>query len=88
MKRWIAYGAALTLTAGLVAGCDGAAEQPDARSDGAEAEVLEGSISDAMIPLDQVRSQAPRAVIDDEDTATQDAAEDTPEATPEDGEGD
>ncbi|MFB0612578.1 hypothetical protein [Aurantiacibacter poecillastricola] len=42
--------------------------------DGREAsgEVLEGSISDEMLPLDQVRSQPPLAVEADEDGDTED----------------
>lgn len=42
----------------------------DVENDGREAsgEVLEGTISDAMLPLDQVRSQAPLAA--PEETAT------------------
>ena len=46
--------------------------------DGREAsgQVLEGSISDEMIPLDQVRSQAPLAEAD----ASEDGETDEPEA--------
>ena len=39
----------------LVAGCGG--EAPDEGS--VEGEVIEGTISDAMLPLDRVRSEAP-----------------------------
>jgi len=48
----------------LLAACGGGGDEPqgdggDGRT--ATGEVLEGSISDAMIPLDQVKSQAPLA---------------------------
>ena len=48
----------------LLAACGGGGDEPqDGGGDGrtATGEVLEGSISDAMIPLDQVKSQAPLA---------------------------
>lgn len=56
----------------------------DTQDDGREAsgEVLEGTISDAMLPVDQVRSQAPLVeVVEDEgeDGTSSDAS--TPSAT-------
>ena len=59
---------ALALPAVLLAGCgDGPAEDDDRTASG---EVLEGTASDAMIPLEQVRSQPPLA----RDRATAEAA--------------
>lgn len=48
----------------LLAGCgeEPVAEPTDNDGRAAEGEVLSGTISDAMLPLDTVRSQAPRAV--------------------------
>jgi hypothetical protein len=46
----------------LLAACDQGAPSDDSRS--ASGEVLEGTISDAMLPLDTVRSQAPLAPIE------------------------
>lgn len=54
MRRTIAV-AALAV---LLAACDGGAGG-DAAAGGAEGEVLGGTISDAMLPLDTVRSQSP-----------------------------
>ena len=42
----------------------------------ASAEVLEGSISDDMLRIEQVRSQAPSAAGEDEDSDNEDEAED------------
>jgi hypothetical protein len=43
----------------VLAGCDKAKQAPTRNS--AAGEILEGSVSDAMLPLDTVRSQAPLA---------------------------
>lgn len=46
----------------LVAGCEDQAAAPSAaQGQAASGEVLAGSISDAMIPLDQLESEAPLA---------------------------
>lgn len=60
IRRTIVLGAPLVLA---LSACDSEPEV-DVEDDGREAsgEVLEGTISDAMLPLDKVRSQAPRAV--------------------------
>lgn len=47
---------ALPLVAAIAA-CGGDVPDPDEDSRQAEGEVLEGTISDAMIPIDQLRSQ-------------------------------
>ena len=54
----------------LLAGCNGEPEAP-AETGEAEAsgEVLEGSISDEMLPLDELRSQAPQADPEPEEAA-------------------
>lgn len=57
MKRTAAL-AALVL---LAAGCSEDATAPAKEGGRAAGEVLGGSISDAMIPLDQIESQAPLA---------------------------
>lgn len=53
----------LAAAAAILAGCNGDPEQEADGGNGSAAsgEVLEGSISDEMIPLDQLRSQPPRA---------------------------
>lgn len=57
MKRFALL--AMTL---LASGCTEEASAPAAQQGGAASgEVLEGSISDAMIPLDQLESEAPLA---------------------------
>ncbi len=48
-----------TIAVTLLAACGGEAPSEDSRA--ATGEVLEGTISDAMLPLDQVRSQPPLA---------------------------
>lgn len=52
----------------LLAGCgeEPVAEPTDNDGRAAEGEVLGGTISDAMLPLDTVRSQAPRAAAESE----------------------
>lgn len=50
---------ALILIATL--GCAGCQEAPKAATASADGEILPASISDAMLPLDSVRSQAPLA---------------------------
>lgn len=69
----------------LIAGCSEDAASPE--SDGREAsgEVLEGSISDAMLPIDEVRSQAPLAASEPSEGAPSPAPaqEPSPEPAPE-----
>lgn len=56
MRSWLTVVAG----AGLLAGCGGDPAGRDASDDRkAAGEVLGGSISDAMIPLEQVKSQSP-----------------------------
>ena len=61
----------LALTAPLLLALSACGDDPavDVENDGREAtgEVLEGTISDEMLPLDQVRSQAPLAEPDARD---------------------
>ena len=59
---------AALITLALLAGCgeEPVAEPSDNDGRAAEGEVLGGTISDAMLPLDTVRSQAPRAVVESE----------------------
>lgn len=48
------------VAAAMLAACDGEAPVEDVATEGeASGEVLEGTISDAMIPLDDLRSQPP-----------------------------
>lgn len=49
------------LLAGLAAGCTPEASAPAEQGGKAAGEVLGGSISDAMIPLEQLESEAPPA---------------------------
>ena len=44
-----------------IAACGGDADVAEGDNADAVAEVVDGTISDAMLPLDQTRSQAPRA---------------------------
>ncbi|PLK23592.1 hypothetical protein C0V72_08720 [Porphyrobacter sp. TH134] len=53
--------AALLVLTLCLAACEEQAAAPAAQGGAASGEVLEGSISDAMIPLDQLESQAPLA---------------------------
>ena len=58
------------LALGLLAGCSDEAVAPAAPDNGgqaAEGDVLDGSISDAMLPLDTLQSQSPSAATSDED---------------------
>ena len=72
---------ALLLLAGLAAGCTPEASEPSAERGGAAAgEVLGGSISDAMIPLDQLESEAPPAPREAPQATDIDAEQ--PEVTP------
>lgn len=48
---------AIALPAALLAGCGGGSDDNDDRT--ATGEVLEASVSDAMIPLEQLESQPP-----------------------------
>lgn len=52
---------ALLLLACLAAGCTPETDAPAERGGAAAGEVAGGSISDAMIPLDQLESEAPPA---------------------------
>ena len=79
MKQ-IAALAALTL---LAAGCTDEAAPPAKQGGKAAGEVLGGEISDAMIPLDQIRSQAPLAPRQGPTAADLDAQQ--PEITPAEG---
>ena len=45
----------------MLAACDDQAAAPDDGNPGASADVLKGSVSDAMIPLEELDSQAPLA---------------------------
>ena len=73
----------------LLAGCNGDAEAPADTGEAEESgEVLEGSISDEMLPLDQVRSQAPQADPEPEESSStggssSESAAATPAETPE-----
>ena len=52
----------MILAAGTLAGCGDSAPTPAATDDasaGAKGEVIGGTISDAMLPLDRLRSQSP-----------------------------
>lgn len=72
---------ALLLLACLVAGCTPETSAPPAEQGGAAAgEVLGGSISDAMIPLDQLESEAPPAPR--EAPSATDIEAEQPEVTP------
>lgn len=51
--------AALTASSLALAGCKG--EKKPAEAGTAQGEILQGSVSDAMLPLDTVRSQPPLA---------------------------
>ena len=52
--------AIISVAMGMLAACGGEAEAPNNTSDSsqAEGEVLGGSVSDAMLPLDQLQSQS------------------------------
>ena len=52
--------ATLALALGLLAACESEPE-PVATNANAEGEVLEGSISDEMLPLDRLQSKSPPA---------------------------
>lgn len=73
---------ALALVLALAA-CGSDGPSPDSDSRQAEGEVLEGSISDDMIPLDQLRSRGASADAEDlaEDGATDASDSDTAAAT-------
>lgn len=72
--------AALLLLACLAAGCTPETDAPAERGGAAAGEVLGGSISDAMIPLDQLESEAPPAPPEAPKTADIDSEQ--PEVTP------
>jgi hypothetical protein len=70
----------------LLAGCN---EKPANDSRAASGEVLEGTISDAMLPIDRVRSEPPLEDPDAFAEAQEKAAEDAPAdaaAAPDEGE--
>ncbi|MEE4315439.1 hypothetical protein [Erythrobacter dokdonensis] len=78
MKR-----AAILALALLVAACDEQAASPSGQGGEAAGEVLGGSISDEMIPLEQLRSEAPllpRQAAAPDSAANEEASE---EAAPE-----
>jgi len=77
----LALGLALCLTA--VAACTDEAAGPAEQGGEAAGEVLGGSISDAMIPLEQLESQAPLAPRQSE--APQDLDAEQPVVTPAEG---
>ena len=60
-----------TIAVALLAACGEEAPSEDSRA--ATGEVLEGTISDAMLPLDQVRSQPPLAAPRSRSTSAGDA---------------
>ncbi|WP_156522771.1 hypothetical protein [Erythrobacter neustonensis] len=65
----------------MLAACDNQSAAPADEDAGATAEVLKGSVSDAMIPLEELDSQAPLAPRAAQDVdADVDAAQ--PEVTP------
>jgi hypothetical protein len=69
---------------GLLAACGGDAPQPesdDART--ASGEVLEGTISDAMLPVETLKSQPPLATPSPDATSAGAAAQDEGEAAEE-----
>lgn len=60
--RFVSAGFALLPVIALLAACDSAAPEADAEAArAASGEVLQGSISDAMLPLETLRSQPPVA---------------------------
>lgn len=71
---------ALLLLACLAAGCTPEADAPAERGGAAAGEVAGGSISDAMIPLDQLESEAPPAP--PEAPKTTDIDSEQPDVTP------
>lgn len=75
MKRTALAGLAL-----LLAGCGDQTATPAEQGGAASGEVLPGSVSDAMIPLEQLESQAPLAPRQAIPTGTIDAEQ--PEVTP------
>lgn len=68
--------ASLCLSTAIVvlAGCGGS--EPAIEGEGAKGDVLEGSISDEMVPLDTVRSQPPLAERAEIEDGQEDAADD------------
>lgn len=80
MHRMIAV-AALTV---LLAACDGGTDGDATRGGAAEGEVLGGTISDEMLPLDTVRSQSPPlpSVQSEEGEGDEEAEAETTDETP------
>ena len=64
----------------IAAGCEDQAAAPGPQGEAASGEVLAGSISDAMIPLDQLESQGPLAPRQGPAVTTIDAEQ--PQVTP------
>lgn len=79
MKRALVLALSLALAA-----CEQQAAAPAAQGGAASGEVLPGSISDAMIPLEQLDSQAPLAPRQAR-TVGEDIDAEQPEVTPADG---
>lgn len=73
------YAALFALTL-LAAGCGDKAATPSEQGGEAAGEVLPGSISDAMIPLEQLESQAPLAPV--QAAPVDDVDSEQPEVTP------
>lgn len=67
----------------LLAACGGSGEEDERTASG---EVLEGSISDAMLPLEQVTSQPPPLMVEPTSRPAQDADEADAEAETENSE--
>ncbi len=67
----------------LLAACGGASSDGSGAGDGtAPGEVLEGSVSDAMLPLDTATSQSPPLKLAAPEAAGQGAANDAADAEP------
>ena len=63
----------------LLSACGGSEEAPETEATadaGPQGEVRGGTISDAMLPLDSVKSQSPQRGGDDDDDAADDASPD------------
>lgn len=75
MKRAVILSLAL-----IAAGCSEQAAAPAQQGEAAAGEVLAGSISDAMVPLDQLQSQGPLAPR--QGPAATDIDAEQPEVTP------
>lgn len=83
MRRPILTASLLVASSGLLTACDLFSDKPEEAAideSNVSGEVLEGTISDAMLPLDQLQSAAPQASAEPEtrasDAATSDSASD------------